>query len=294
MEGIDTKNITDAVSICEVMNELLKTVASEYTHPNRDEYMDKAIKSAKNRTAAVKKERKTAKRNTTPSALYKEGKTVEEIAKIRGVRNDTIYTALIDAFLHGEIENIDSLIQMEYYDKIIELYTSAGWDGTLKSIKALLPDDCTINSIKAAIAKHKKAEGFVPEPKDTPLTVSYAKLYNLGKTLTEIAREKGVQIYTASTNVIKAYEEGLVENIDDMIQSEYVQDILEKIKEADWDGKLKSIKETLDEKCSYETIKAVIAKNKKGCYNKEESSSDVPDSSNSIPQEPSDIEAPNE
>ena len=93
---------------------------------------------------------------------------------------------------------------------------------------------------------------------------------------------------------IKAYEEGLIENIDGMIQKEYIQDILEKIKETDWDGKLKSIKDKLDEKCSYETIKAVIAKNKKGCYNEEESSADVPDSSNNTPQEPSDIETPKE
>ena len=300
-EGIDTKNVKDAVAICGLVEDLLRSIAGDYTYPNKDKYTTLALTTMKTKTERSTKQekRKSQKKEATPKkelyiAAFNNGAAIAEIAKKYSVKDETVLNTVIDAFYHGKVNSVDSLIKNEYHDKIVELYKDDQWDGTLKSIHELMPDDCTYADIKASIAKQKKADGFIPDEEGTPLSESYAKLYNLGKSLTEIAREKGVQIYTASSNVIKAYEEGLIENIDGMIQKEYIQDILEKIKEADWDGKLKSIKEKLDEKCSYETIKAVIAKNKKGCYNEEESSADVPNSSNNTPQEPSDSEAPKE
>ena len=295
VEGIDTTNISDALSISGLLDSLLKTVESEYTHPNVEGYASEAAKNMpKKQTAKAEKKSKEKKQFKSRKDKYldgfKSGKSIAEIAAENGVKEATVAAYVIDEYLAGNVESVDMLIGDGYYDKIIELYESDDWDGTWESIRSCMPDDCTEITIRAAIAKKKKLDGYVPDDKEISAAEVYAKLYNLGKSLTEIAREKGVQIHTAAANVIQAYEDGFVENIDNVIQGEYVQKVLETIKASDWDGKLKSVKEKLDEKCSYNTIKAVIAKNKKGCYNEEESSADIPDSSNNIPQEPSNIE----
>ena len=295
IEGIDTANINDALAISGLLDSLLKTVGSEYTHPNVAGYAAESAKStSKKQTIKTEKKPKEKKQFKSRKDKYldsfKSGKTITEIAAENEVKETTVASYVIDEYLAGNIDSIDTLIGDGYYDKIIEMYESEDWDGTWDSIKSCMPDDCTEINIRASVAKKKKSDGYVPDDKEISAAEVYAKLYNLGKSLTEIAREKGVQIHTAAANVIQAYEDGFVENIDNVIQGEYIQKVLEVIKASDWDGKLKSVKEKLDEKCSYNTIKAVIAKNKKGCYNEEESSADVPDSSNNIPQEPSNIE----
>ena len=105
---------------------------------------------------------KTYKRsNKTPShqesfALYKEGKTIEEIAKIRSVKKDTILTHLIKCQQEGEKINWQEIIDDKIEKIVLEAVEQVGTQ-YLKPIKELVPEDISYYDIKLVLSKIKYA-----------------------------------------------------------------------------------------------------------------------------------------
>ena len=162
-ESIDTSNVKDAVSICFVSQRLIKTIASEFTHPNPELYV-KAISNQKAKNENQQKSQKKKKQSQnhkkgvpeTYAELFKDGKTLQEISNLKEVRVETVEGHIVSAFERGEIESIDCLIHEEYVEDVLRIIEQQEWDGKLRSIKEKLPEECTYISIKSIIAKNKK------------------------------------------------------------------------------------------------------------------------------------------
>ncbi|MEG1989656.1 MAG: RecQ family ATP-dependent DNA helicase [Clostridia bacterium] len=90
-------------------------------------------------------------------SLYKEGKTIEEIAKIRGFTNRTIEEHYINLYSKGYDINILKYINTKYELEIKKVITKYGVE-KLKVIKDNLPLEVTYFDIKYYIAKHNKEE----------------------------------------------------------------------------------------------------------------------------------------
>jgi len=98
-----------------------------------------------------------------------------------------------------------------------------------------------------------------PEREKNPSHVITWKMYQEGKPLTEIARERGIKISTVQEHLFKCCNEGLAVNLDQFIPGKYESLILEAIQKLGTE-KLKPIKEALPEEIEYSEIKAVIYK----------------------------------
>lgn len=89
------------------------------------------------------------KRDTTVETyeLLKQGKQVEEIAKIRGLTKQTIETHIINCFERGLPIDMKQFIHTEYQDQIIKAIEICGGD-KLKPIKEMLPQEVSYMDIK--------------------------------------------------------------------------------------------------------------------------------------------------
>lgn len=90
--------------------------------------------------------------------------------------------------------------------------------------------------------------------------ISYELLKN-GKTISEIAEERGLSLTTIETHIFECYLEGLDISLDCLIPTKHESLILSKI-EAIGALALKPLKEELPDEISYSAIKAVIYKHK--------------------------------
>lgn len=158
VEHVDDSNAKDAVSVSYILQEFIKTIANEYTYPNPNEYASLAAKM----DPKPKKE-KTPKKNSTvrkPRANYVElfnsGKSIEEIATFADIKAQTVENYILNAYERGQVDNVDSMIQIEYVQCILNVINATDWDGRLRSVKDALPEECTYASIRAVIAKNKK------------------------------------------------------------------------------------------------------------------------------------------
>lgn len=112
------------------------------------------------RLAERKTEKKVAKTKSadkTPTAeisykMYKEGKTVDEIAKERGFVSSTIQSHLSQYIQKGEVDPLD-FIDQQKLNNILSLVTPETQG--LNDIKAQLGDDYTYIDVKIALAYHK-------------------------------------------------------------------------------------------------------------------------------------------
>ncbi|MGZ3904745.1 MAG: helix-turn-helix domain-containing protein, partial [Bacteroidia bacterium] len=105
-------------------------------------------------------EREKPKETKTPSKeqtfrLFKEGKTVEEIAKERGFSLSTIQGHLIPYIATGEL-NVDHLINKRKQQLILKALENFKVETGLNPIKASLPDDITFSEIRYMLASKLK------------------------------------------------------------------------------------------------------------------------------------------
>lgn len=85
---------------------------------------------------------------------YKEGYTIEEIAKIRGLQVQTIQGHLLICKTREEMDvNLEEFIQKQYEDQIIDIAKEIGV-GSLKAIKEQLSNEVNYMSIRATLCKH--------------------------------------------------------------------------------------------------------------------------------------------
>lgn len=113
------------------------------------EYMDK-----NNLTPKAKAERELpekaekVKTHVITYNLYKEGKSLKDISKERGLGITTIQDHIFKCLMDGMELNIDDFIQKPYEDLIVETIKSIGGN-KLKPIKDALPQEVDYMSIKA-------------------------------------------------------------------------------------------------------------------------------------------------
>lgn len=110
-----------------------------------------------NKSKAVNKTDKVKKEDTRSISynLYIEGKSLKEIADIRGFSIVTIEEHLIYCAKLGYDINYDDFIIPEHEKLIIDAYNKIGGD-KLKPIKESLPPEITYTEIKFAICKNKE------------------------------------------------------------------------------------------------------------------------------------------
>ncbi|MBU5593107.1 DNA helicase RecQ [Clostridium sp. MSJ-4] len=85
--------------------------------------------------------------------LYKEGMTLEEIAKSRNLTSTTIQKHIMDCVLEGLDVNLDDFIPKHSEEAILEAIKKVGAE-KLRPIKDILPEDIDYMAIKSVICKH--------------------------------------------------------------------------------------------------------------------------------------------
>lgn len=96
-----------------------------------------------------------------------------------------------------------------------------------------------------------------------PAYAECAKLFNEGKSPSEIAELRRVQLRTVEENLVEAFKNDLIPSIDFMIQPEYESGIRAVVQKPDWNGRFTSVKNVMPEDCTWSCIRAVVAKVKK-------------------------------
>ena len=97
-----------------------------------------------------------AQREAAMEQLHKDilaGKAIEDIKNETGLSNFVIERAVVD-LINTDPEKGAAYLQTEYEDEILNLASEPEWDGTLKTLKDRLPEDCTYITIKAVLSKH--------------------------------------------------------------------------------------------------------------------------------------------
>ncbi|MBS4539171.1 DNA helicase RecQ [Clostridium sp. D2Q-11] len=89
--------------------------------------------------------------------LYKEGNSIEEIAKIRDVKKDTILTHFVKCEEEGLSINWDSVVQADVEKQVLEAMDEVGSE-FLKPIKEILPANISYYDIKCVIYKKNYAK----------------------------------------------------------------------------------------------------------------------------------------
>ncbi|GAA0890357.1 helix-turn-helix domain-containing protein [Fulvivirga kasyanovii] len=111
-----------------------------------------------------KKEKKVPTKEVT-YGLYKEGKSVEEIAELRGLTSGTIEGHLCTYVLTGEIKASD-LMDGEKMENILTVMRTLGTTSSGK-IKSKLGDEYEYGEIRIALAHHQAIEKGVVEQGDS-------------------------------------------------------------------------------------------------------------------------------
>ncbi|MGZ5281072.1 MAG: helix-turn-helix domain-containing protein [Bacteroidia bacterium] len=110
-----------------------------------------------NEQTQVKREKKPklekGKTQEESYLLYKQGKTIQEIAAIRGYALTTIEGHLARYIAFGEL-NIEDFLSREKYDKIAAAIEETGAEG-LGPIKSVLGDDFSYTEIRFALAHYR-------------------------------------------------------------------------------------------------------------------------------------------
>lgn len=84
--------------------------------------------------------------------LYRQGLSVAEIAKKRGLTEETIHEHLIQAFMHGESIAVDSIVPLAKQQTIMQAFHTYGFD-RLAPIKSNLGDDYSYSDLRWVKAK---------------------------------------------------------------------------------------------------------------------------------------------
>ena len=199
--------------------------------------------------------------------LYNDEKTINEIGIELGMDVRKVETQIINLYKNGEIGSIDRFINPERESQIITLASDSKWDGYLRSIKSKIPE-VDYMEIQSVICKHhlerEKRKREKGKFRNTFSMNKYYEMFEVGKTIQEIADRYDVSRNTVENNILRYMNEhsDCSVSFDAFIDSKYESMILNCIPK-DWDGKLRIIKDSLPEGVSYTCIKAVLLKHHK-------------------------------
>jgi ATP-dependent DNA helicase RecQ len=87
-------------------------------------------------------------------ALYRQGKTIEEIAAARGVATQTVENHLVKAHRAGEAVDLEAFIPAAYRDAIFRAINEQGAD-RLRPIKDVLPEEVSYTAIRFAVEVYR-------------------------------------------------------------------------------------------------------------------------------------------
>ncbi|HEU5052589.1 MAG TPA: helix-turn-helix domain-containing protein [Hanamia sp.] len=125
----------------------------------RSNHLDSNMKAKEIHPKRERKEKLTEEKRPTKMVsfnLFKEGKTLEEIAKERNLSVGTIEGHLVEFVANGEIY-IDEIVQKEKQELIKAAIKIHGTSGT-RNLKDNLPEPITYGEIRMVIAAEKKLE----------------------------------------------------------------------------------------------------------------------------------------
>lgn len=128
-----------------------------------------------------------------------------------------------------------------------------------------------LNTIRVYIEEHpsekvsnkteKELKEDLSEKHDVPSHVVTLNMFNEGKSLEEISKERNLKFMTIEDHIMRCAMEGMDVNLDFFIPKEYEECIFQAIEKSD-STKLRNIKEMLPEEVSYTAIKAALCKMK--------------------------------
>ncbi|WP_027340502.1 DNA helicase RecQ [Halonatronum saccharophilum] len=147
-------------------------------------------------------------------------------------------------------------------------------DSTLKELASKLPSDkdqllkvkgmgivkyrkygqIFLEEIEKYLDKKRKRASRRAKGDETPSHMISCKLYQDGKTVKEISKDRGLATTTIESHLIRGASEGLELDLVSLVPEDYKKLIISKLKEDDT-GKLKPIKEALPDEVSYFHIK---------------------------------------
>jgi len=106
--------------------------------------------SAPSKTSSKKEDTKILSYN-----LYKEGKTIDEIANIRDLTKQTVETHLLKCYENNLDIDLEKDIHTEYKDIIYDAIAKIGYE-KLKPLKDILPEDVSYMDIKYYIINFER------------------------------------------------------------------------------------------------------------------------------------------
>ncbi|MGA8942468.1 MAG: DNA helicase RecQ [Thermoactinomyces sp.] len=118
-----------------------------------------------------------------------------------------------------------------------------------------------LEAIRQYVKKHGKTPARTKKTAKEPSHVKTYRLFQKGKTITEIARERNLKRGTIEDHLLRAGLEGLELDWDQFIPEQHEELIMQKIDELGA-HKLRPIKDELPESVDYMAIKAAIVKRK--------------------------------
>lgn len=121
-------------------------------------------------------------------------------------------------------------------------------------------EDCRDTLSILNLMKGHKQEVTPIHPNRPSFQASY-ELFRSGKTIKEIAYERGLAISTVESHLIRSYHEGLDVDLEQFINKKYEEKILNVV-ESIGIKPLKELKRNMDEQIGYIDIKAVLLKHK--------------------------------
>jgi ATP-dependent DNA helicase RecQ len=113
-----------------------------------------ALEAFRNGARAERQERQASPAEET-IALLAEGKSLEEIARIRGRRLSTVVEVVVDLVTEGRIEYRIDWVGEERHNAIAEAARRLGTD-RLKTLKDVLPADVTYEELRLVVAWVKR------------------------------------------------------------------------------------------------------------------------------------------
>ena len=160
VEGVEAVQDHRAVGDCQMTLEMIQSVADRSKKPNLLLYGETKAKATGKTLEEVMDGKVLGFKGKwyDPSyvELFKEGKSIKEIVDMKKVLSKTVEDAIIQAYKSGALDNIDSLIQPQYVDGILNVINQPSWNGKLTPVKNEMPEDCTWICIQAVIAKNHK------------------------------------------------------------------------------------------------------------------------------------------
>lgn len=162
-EGIIQVQSHRATDDCVMTLALLQRIADRKLEPDYEKYCAIRAKATGKSIEEVSRplggtSQKKVPINVEYVKMYQDGVSIEEIAKFKNVKTQTVEENLVNAFKDGILDSVDGLIQPHYEGAIRALMKEPGWNGRFTPIKNAMPDDCTWASIRATVAKVRKEE----------------------------------------------------------------------------------------------------------------------------------------